>query len=220
MSWLRLILFGLSLSFLFSCVNTDLPKPNYQFGDKSSLDAIRWEGVVKQDLDFSCGIASVATILKYHFGKIDITEKELLEDFIKKLSEEELNEVFEKGASLAQLGDLLVEKNLIIRNWRLEINELRSLTKVLPAIVYLETPDFRHFAVVRGMSDYQVLLADPSRGNVKLPIGEFLEEWQGRRALLVAQDQSELKKALLQIPDPQDAEARAEMIRSIVIQPR
>ncbi|MDO8260283.1 MAG: hypothetical protein Q7T50_02150, partial [Candidatus Magasanikbacteria bacterium] len=126
MNWLKVIICCLVFYTLLGCVNTDLPKPNYTLGDKSSLDAIRWQGVVKQDLDFSCGIASVATILKYHFGEIDTTEKELLQDFIKKLSEQELNEVFEKGASLAQLGDLLVDKNLAIRNWRLEINDLKK----------------------------------------------------------------------------------------------
>ncbi len=220
MNGLKIIFIWLSLSLLSSCINTDLPKPNYEFGDKSNLDAIRWQGVIRQDLDFSCGIASVATILKYHFGENNITEKELLQDFIKKLSEQELNEVFEKGASLAQLGDLLLDRNLAIRNWRLEIDELRKLTGVLPAIVYLETPDFRHFAVVRGVSDYQVSLADPSRGNVRLTIGEFLEEWQGRRALLVAQNQQHLKKALLQIPNPQDSDSRVEMMRSIVIKVR
>ena len=219
MNGLKIIFIWLSLSLLSSCINTDLPKPNYEFGDKSNLDAIRWQGVIRQDLDFSCGIASVATVLKYHFS-YEVTEKELLQDFIKKLSEQELNEVFEKGASLAQLGDLLLDRNLAIRNWRLEIDELQKLTKILPAIVYLETPDFRHFAVVRGVSDYQVLLADPSRGNVRLTIGEFLEEWQGRRALLVAQNQQHLKKALLQIPNPQDSDSRVEMMRSIVIKVR
>lgn len=206
--------------FLVGCTNTDLPKPNYELSDKSSLNAIRWGGVVKQDLDFSCGIASVATILKYHFGEEDVTERELLQDFIKKLSEQEISEVFEKGASLAQLGDLLTDRNLIIRNWHLKIDELRKLTKILPAIVYLETADFRHFAVVRGINEYQVLLADPSRGNVKLSLDGFLKEWKGRRALLVAQNQYELKKALLQSPDPKDSDARTEMIRSIIIQTR
>jgi len=216
MNLLKVTFFLLSLFSLLGCANTDLPKPTYDFGGKSSLDAIRWEGVVKQDLDFSCGIASVATILKYHFGEVDITERQLLQDFIKDLSQEELSEVFEKGASLAQLGDFLIERNLVIRNWRLEIDELKRLTKVLPAIVYLETPDFRHFAVVRGISDYQVLLADSARGNVKLTIGSFLKVCNGRRALLVAQNQHELKKALLQTPDPQDSDARVEMIRSII----
>lgn len=220
MNWLKVIFYCLAFYFLFGCINTDLPKPSYTLGDKSSLDAIRWQGVVKQDLDFSCGIASVATILKYHFGDEEVTEKDLLQGFIKKLSEQELNEVFEKGASLAQLGDLLLDRNLVIRNWRLEIDGLRKLTKVLPAIVYLETPDFRHFAVVRGVSEYQVLLADPSRGNVKLSIDGFLKEWQGRRALLVAPNQTELKKALLQIPDPEDSDSRVEMIRSIITQTR
>lgn len=209
----------LFLLSLVGCVNTDLPKPDYQFGDNSSLQAIRWAGVVKQDLDFSCGIASIATILKYHFGEEDVTEKELLEDFFEKLSEEELSEVFEKGASLAQLGGLLLDRGLAIQNLRLDIAYLQILTQLVPAIVYLETPHFRHFAVVRGVSEYQVWLADPARGNVKLTIDGFLTEWKGRRALLVTKNDQMLKKALLQKPDPQESEARAEMIRSIITQP-
>lgn len=190
----KLFLLLLFLVSLFGCAETDLIKPDYPLGDKSDLNAIRWQGVVKQDLDFSCGIASVATILKYHFGMGGVTERKLLQTFIAKLSETELSEVFDKGASLAQLGDLLLEKGLVIRNWRLSLEELKQLTTVLPALVYLETPDFRHFAVVRGVSDYQVLLADPSRGNVRLTIGGFLEEWQGRRALLAAPATTNSKK--------------------------
>ena len=219
MNWLKTVFCLLPLSFLIGCVS-DIPKPDYQLGDKSSLQAIRWAGVVKQDLDFSCGIASIATILKYHFGEEDVTEKKLLEDFFEKLSEEELGEVFEKGASLAQLGDLLLDKGFVIRNWELSIEELQKQTGAVPAIVYLETPHFRHFAVVRGVSEYQVWLADPARGNVKLTIDGFLTEWKGRRALLVAKNDKELLNLLLQKPDPQESEARAEMIRSIVIQPR
>ncbi|MEY3784534.1 MAG: hypothetical protein RLZZ230_856 [Candidatus Parcubacteria bacterium] len=209
----------LILLILAGCATTDIKTPTYQYGDKSDWQAVRWGGVVRQDLDFSCGLTSVATILKYHFGDKEITEKSLLTDFIKSLSEAELSEVFSKGASLAQLGDILISKGYTIRNWQLEIDQLRQKTNSVPAIVYLETPDFRHFAVVRGVSDYQVSLADPSRGNVKMSIVSFLSEWKGRRALLVARNQEEMKKALLFKPDPQDANARAEMLRSIITNP-
>jgi predicted double-glycine peptidase len=202
---------------LVSCATSDITKPEYQFGDKSDLQAVRWGGLIRQDLDFSCGLTSVATILKYHFGEKEVTEKSLLAEFIKNLSEEELSAVFSRGASLAQLGDLLENKGYTVRNWRLEINKLRQVTSSLPVIVYLEKPDFRHFAVVRGVSDYQVSLADPSRGNVKMSIASFLAEWKGRRALLVARNTGKLKQALLFKPDPKEADARTEMLRSIIL---
>ncbi len=216
----KLKLWLLVVIILSGCAS-DLKKPNYEFGDKSNLDAIRWGGVVRQELDFSCGLTSVATILKYHFGDETITERSLLADFIGGLSPETLAEVYSKGASMAQLSDVLKSKGYIVRNQRLQISDLRSVTKLMvPAIVYLETPDFRHFAVVRGVSDYQVSLADSSRGNVKMSIEAFLTEWKGRRALLVAHSLSEIENALLAEPDPKEADARTEMIRSIVVRPK
>jgi len=205
------------LLFTSGCATTDIKTPVYQYGDKSDWQAVRWGGVVRQDLDFSCGLTSVATILKYHFGDKEVTEKSLLTDFIASVSPEALAEVYNKGASLAQLGDVLEKKGYTIRNWRLEIDKLRQFTSSLPAIVYLERPDFRHFAVVRGVSEYQVSLADPSRGNVKMSIASFLTEWKGRRALLVARDTGEIEKALLFQPDSREADARTELLRSVVI---
>lgn len=220
MSMISKIIICTFLIYLSGCATTDIKTPDYQYGDKSNWQAIRWGGVVKQDLDFSCGLTSVATILKYHFGDKTITERSLLADFIKSLSPETLAEVYSKGASLGQLGDVLIQKGYGIRNWRLSIDELKKMTKSVPAIVYLETPDFRHFAVVRGVSEYQVSLADSSRGNVKMSIEAFLTEWKGRRALLIAHSLSEIENALLAEPDPKEADARTEMIRSIVVRPK
>jgi len=216
----KILFFVLTTSITTGCVNIDKSQTNYKFDDKSSLHAIRWQGVVKQDLDFSCGIASIATVLKYHFGEKNINERDLLRGFVENLTDEELSEVFKKGASLAQLGDIFLGRGFTIRNWRLEIKDLKELSSVLPIIVYLEKPDFKHFAVIKGVSDFQVFLADPSRGNVKLTIGSFLEEWKGRRALLVARNQTELKKHLLQVPKSEEAEARFEMLHSIINTPK
>ncbi len=221
MSMICKIIICTFLIYLSGCATTDIKTPDYQYGDKSNWQAIRWGGVVRQELDFSCGLTSVATILKYHFGDNNITERSLLADFIGGLSPETLAEVYRKGASMAQLSDVLKSKGYIVRNQRLQISELQSVTKLLvPAIVYLETPDFRHFAVVRGVSEYQVSLADSSRGNVKMSIEAFLTEWKGRRALLVAHNPSEIENALLAEPDPKEADARTEMIRSIVVRPK
>ncbi|MGH8498716.1 MAG: C39 family peptidase, partial [Methylococcales bacterium] len=48
-----------------------------------------------------------------------------------------------------------------------------------PVLVYLETADFRHFAMLRGVREDRVYLADPSRGNIRMSIYRFLEEWPG-----------------------------------------
>jgi len=201
---------------LFGCASVSPESREYHYGDTETWQAVRWGGVVQQELDFSCGLTSIATILRYHFGEHAVTERVLLREFVAMLSKEELSEVMSRGASMAQLADLLARRGYTVRSWRVDVSRLRSLTTALPAIVYLETPDFRHFAVVRGVSDQQVLLADSSRGNVRLPLRTFGAEWQGNRALFVAKDEIELANALLAHPQANAAQARAELARSVV----
>ena len=39
---------------------------------------------------------------------------------------------------------------------------------------------FQHFVVFRGELDGRVFLADPLRGNVRMPRHQFLERWDGK----------------------------------------
>jgi hypothetical protein len=38
---------------------------------------------------------------------------------------------------------------------------------------------YYHFAVLRGVAGDRVYLADPERGNLRMSIGRFLDEWAG-----------------------------------------
>jgi predicted double-glycine peptidase len=207
------LLLGVSL---LGCASAPPEQQSYQYGEQATWQAVRWGGIVRQELDFSCGLTSIATILRYHYGEEEVTERALLNDFVSMLSEEELSEVLAQGASMAQLADLLTRRGYVVRSWRVELPRLRQLTTALPAIVYLETPDFRHFAVVRGVSDQQVLLADSARGNLRLPLAVFQREWKGKRALLVAKNEVALANALLAAPEADAAQARTELVRSVV----
>lgn len=59
---------------------------------------VRWGGVVRQELDFSCGLTSIATILRYHYDEQGVIERILLNDFIVMLNEEKISEVLAQGA--------------------------------------------------------------------------------------------------------------------------
>ena len=50
-----------------------------------------------------------------------------------------------------------------------------------PALVFerVEPRGYKHFAVLRGVKADRVYLADPSRGNVRMPAYRFLDSWLG-----------------------------------------
>ncbi len=48
-----------------------------------------------------------------------------------------------------------------------------------PVIVFIEPRGYKHFAVLRGVKGDRIYLADPSRGNIRMPAYRFLDTWLG-----------------------------------------
>ncbi|HHS0756870.1 TPA: C39 family peptidase [Neisseria meningitidis] len=127
--------------------------------------------IVKQDLDFSCGAASVATLLNNFYGQT-LTEEEVL----KKLDKEQMRASFED--MLRIMPDLGFEA----KGYALSFEQLAQLK--IPVIVYLKYRKDDHFSVLRGIDGNTVLLADPSLGHVSMSRAQFLEAWQTREGNL------------------------------------
>nr|WP_284046954.1 C39 family peptidase [Halomonas llamarensis] len=150
----------------------------------TSWKSLRDSGVVKQDLDASCGAASVATILNEHYGQ-SITEKEVL-DAMGVLDEEN-----EDGmASFDDLANALTEFGFRGVGYAASFNQLTQLK--IPTIVYTKHRKNDHFSVLRGIDDDTVWLADPSLGNRTYSKYQFLDMWETR-------DDSVLKGKILAI---------------------
>jgi len=143
---------------------------------------MRDEGVVKQDLDYSCGAASVATIMNGFYG-MEVTEGELLDAMEK-----------DGAASFQDLAEVVRSHGLKGVGVALNFDQLQQLK--VPAIAYLKYRDDDHFSVVRGVdADGSVSLGDPSWGNRRFTKYQFLNMWETR-------SDEELKgKMLLLLPD-------------------
>jgi len=143
---------------------------------------LRDERIVKQDLDYSCGAASVATIMNGFYG-MRITERELLG-----VMEED------GAASFQDLAEVVRSYGLKGVGVALNFEQLRQLE--VPAIAYLKYRDDDHFSVVRSVDvDGSVTLGDPSWGNRRFTKHQFLNMWETR-------PEEELKgKMLLLLPD-------------------
>lgn len=148
-----------------------------------SVKELRDQDVIKQRFDFSCGAAALATLLHYGFGE-DVTERQILVELFGSLTKEEKAVRLATGFSLLDLQRVAQTRGYNAQGFRLGPEQLALLGG--PVIVYIEPRGYKHFAVLRGVRGNRVYLADPSRGNIRLPAYNFLKDWlqQGGQGII------------------------------------
>lgn len=132
-----------------------------------SWKALRDHRVVKQDLDYSCGAASLATLLNEQYGQ--------------NLSEEQLLKAMDKGdgrASFADMSRALAQFGFKAQGFAATYEQLARLK--MPVIVYVKHRKDDHFSVLRGIDGDTVWLADPSLGNRTYSRAQFEAMWNTR----------------------------------------
>ena len=131
--------------------------------------------VVKQQEDYSCGAAALATLLLYYFGDTT-SEKEILSLLEGSLTASEKDQKSKRGFSLLDLKRVAEAKGYRAAGFKVSFSQLAQAKG--PVIVFLQPRGYKHFAVYRGLDRGRVYLADPARGNLRMSIGRFLDEWQ------------------------------------------
>jgi uncharacterized protein len=152
-----------------------------------SFKSLRDAGVIKQQYDYSCGAASFATLLTYGLDD-PISENEVLARVIARLSQSQEADLKAKGLSLLDLKALAEERGHRANGFRLTLDQLVKLTR--PVIVFIRPFGYEHFAVLRGIRDGKVFLADPSLGQWRMPLWRFAPMWtddNGRGVIFVAE---------------------------------
>ena len=188
MKWLTTALF---LAAGAAHATVTLPNPANTRVSVNNWHAMQSRGVVKQDYDYSCGAASLATVLNSYYG-MNLAELEVLDA---------MGETDKASFSnLAQVVQLYGFKGVGLA---LSFDQLKQLK--IPAIVYLKHRGQGHFSVLRGIrEDGRVALADPSWGNRVLIAEQFLKMWQTR------EHQELVGKVLLLIPQDASPPTHAE----------
>jgi predicted double-glycine peptidase len=142
--------------------------------------------VVRQARDFSCGIASLATLLRA-WGIDAVTEAGLLRDLLADSERVSARRLAQRGVSFAQLANLARRHGFSALGIDVATMDLQRLRH--PVIVALDVGVGMHFSVLRGITaSGAVLLADPSWGNRWLSAWEFrryYEDDAGRGRLLL-----------------------------------
>lgn len=190
------LLCGLTLSSGQAAQAAHLQTPSLQ-GDipVQSWQALRNARVIKQDFDYSCGAASLATILNFQYRQ-DVSEEALLKAFDKS-----------DAVSFADMARVLPQFGFKGVGVALDYAQLAKLK--IPVVVYLRYRGDDHFSVLRGIDAERVSLADPSWGNRTLSKSDFTAMWYTRegealpgKALLVLPQQAIATESFIAAPPP------------------
>ncbi|OJA07361.1 peptidase C39 [Halomonas sp. QHL1] len=137
-----------------------------------SIRELRFENLIPQETDFSCGAASLATILKYAYGWSDVTEVDVLEGMFA-VSDPEIAR--RMGFSLLDLRNYVESIGLRARGYEIEGDALDAVS--IPVIVLLDLAGYQHFVVMKKVVGDRVYIGDPALGNKVMDRSEFIDSW-------------------------------------------
>jgi predicted double-glycine peptidase len=140
----------------------------------SSITERRYQTVMKQQYDYSCGSAAVATLLRYHYG-FELDPGGVFETMYENGDQEQINTL---GFSLLDIKNYLNTQGFEAGGFRLGIDQFLEQASV-PAIVMIQTENYKHFVVLKGVKGDDVLIGDPARGLKVLSRAQFEQEWEG-----------------------------------------
>ena len=147
-------------------------------GASYGLSVMSWRDIpfrtiVRQQYDYSCGSAALATLLRFHYGR-PVTEAEIFKAMYDKGDQAKIRKV---GFSLLDMKQYLEGIGLKSNGYRLTIAEL--LTADRPAIAVMKIGPYRHFVVIKGLTPQKVLVGDPALGLKTYAVADFAKQWDG-----------------------------------------
>jgi predicted double-glycine peptidase len=145
----------------------------------TSLKEARFLSTVRQQYDFSCGSAAVATLLSYHYN-YPVTEQQAFREMFLQGDQAKIRQ---QGFSLLDIKRFLAAHGFMADGFQQPLEKLAEAR--FPAIVLVMENGYRHFVVIKGMEADRVLIGDPSGGTRAVARSTFDGIWQNRLLFLI-----------------------------------
>lgn len=139
----------------------------------ASMRALKFDTVVHQQYDFSCGSAALATLLRFHYG-LPRSEGDVFTGMWREGDRARIRQV---GFSLLDMKRYLAEQSLGADGYRVSLDAIAK--RGLPGIALITIKGYRHFVVVKGIGTDTVLIGDPSLGLRTVSRRAFAKMWNG-----------------------------------------
>lgn len=159
---------GISVLILVSGVDAGAQVKNYR--------DLRFDSVIGQTSDFTCGPAAIATLLTSYYGQ-PVSEQSVTERSVADMQTR--GKAVTEGLTLLSLKNVLNDEAVPGNGYKLTLEQLRGvLSQGLPVVANVVYPK-GHYYLVLAVDDQNVLLADPSWGVRSQPLVNFLNAWNG-----------------------------------------
>lgn len=145
---------------------------------------IPFRTVVRQEHDFSCGSAAVATLLTYHYGR-PTTEAQAFTAMYAGGDQAMIRKV---GFSMLDMKRYFAARGVPAEGYRMSVDDIAA--QGAPAIALIRLGAYRHFVVVKGVADDKVLVGDPALGLRVFTKAQFASAWNGVALVLREDDAS------------------------------
>jgi len=144
-----------------------------------SMKALRYRSITRQQYDFSCGSAALATLLTYHYG-YPISETTAFQAMWEHGDQAKIRR---EGFSLLDMQRYLAAIGFKADGFTVPLQKL--IDSKLPAIVLITEHGYNHFVVIKGAEDGRVLLGDPSSGTRAITRAHFESIWPTRLLFVI-----------------------------------
>jgi predicted double-glycine peptidase len=145
----------------------------------ASMKEIKFEATLRQQYDFSCGSAAVATLLTHHYGR-PVSEQFVFERMFARGDQLKIRK---EGFSLLDMKRFLATQGYSADGFQLPLQKL--IDAQLPAIVLVAEKGYHHFVVVKGAADGRILVGDPASGTRALTRAAFEQVWSNKLLFVI-----------------------------------
>lgn len=153
----------------------------------TSLKEARFRATTRQQHDYSCGSAALATLLTYHYN-YPVTEQSVFTEMFRRGDQAKIRR---EGFSLLDMKTYLKAHQFQGDGFQLPLSKL--LGSRLPAIVLISDKGYRHFVVIKGMQDGRVLIGDPASGTRAVSRSSFDAMWVNKFLFVIHNKQPQAK---------------------------
>ncbi|MDV6344120.1 C39 family peptidase [Nitrosomonas sp. Is37] len=154
---------------------------NFNVSVKSFAE-MKFKTVYKQQFDYSCGSAALASLLTFHYND-KVNEQSVFVDMFQHGDQEKIKVL---GFSLLDMKNYLERRGYQSDGFKINLDQL--ITANSPAITIINTEGYLHFVIIKGVTAQTILVGDPAKGVSIIPRDKFEKMWENGVLFLIHAD--------------------------------